>query len=136
MVNSLVREVVDRGNKIETLWYMGPLAARITQPRNKSDKKSALLMIANLKGIASRGTLVSDANVRIDNQGQFSQDGRNFTNIQIQINEPRRRGRSTAIAAVYVQTDDQILLRYVRDALCRSLQDSKEIWLQTRLWMA
>ena len=145
--SSPCRVVLDRSKRTKTLWHLGSLNGsdkhRITNLSNQDITRSALSVVADLKKKAvcigkstKSGTLVKDKNVRIDFQGRFAQDGQKYANIQMQINKHRRKGESTTISAVYVQTDHegvvQIPMRYVRDALYRSLHKSREIWLRTQ----
>ena len=100
---------------------------------NRRDAQVAVARLDVVDRSIHRGTIVNvnglsrnDPGVRIDIQNRFqNQDsGRRFVNLQIQINVPRN-GRSTTIATAIVQTNERgdllFPIRYVRDALLRSL---------------
>lgn len=96
-----------------------------------NNRQAARSAIAQLNGIdGSRDTLVSVGGVRIDRQGRCSRNGRQYVNIQVQVNRLRGDASdSTTIATALVETDErgnlQLPIRYVRDALIRSLQDKQ-----------
>ena len=140
----LVRSVVNGAHNLETRWYMRNTTT-IIAPENCNQRRSALGLIAQLGRIrngAQAGTMVQDNNVRIDLQGFFNQAGRRYANIQIQLNRPRRNRPgyvdSTTIATACVETNGQngvnIPVRYIRDALIRSLLDCfpKQCFLETQ----
>ncbi|XP_050923818.1 uncharacterized protein LOC108891826 [Lates calcarifer] len=46
------------------------------------------------------GTVIKSKNLRIDNQGKINRDEKEYHNLQIQINKPRKPGESTTIAQI------------------------------------
>lgn len=98
-----------------------------------NNRQAARSAIAQLNGIdGSRDTLVSVGGVRIDRQGRCSCNGRQYVNIQVQVNRLRGDASdSTTIATALrlVETDERgnlkLPIRYIRDALIRSLQDKQ-----------
>lgn len=144
-----VRNVLDSGNNLEVVWYMenSPGISRTvgtsasTYTYTCANTASASEAIARLQGIGQgASTLVSLDGVRIDRQGTITRNGRRYANLQIQVNRQRRNANDrTTIATALIETDEQnnllFTVRYIRDALLRSLRDCqpRQIWLQRQL---
>ena len=88
--------------------------------------------LGGIAGSRQAGTLLDINTVRVDLQGMINQDGIRYANIQIQINTQRIPGRSTTIAAVLMQANQDIPVRYIRRALLFSLQQHGTIVLRVR----
>lgn len=134
-----VRNVVDRGNNRITRWYMesNGRISRDSRPRRNTytctNRRAANSAIAQFNGVDRTnqgGTLVSRDGVRIDLQGRTTSGTRRFANIQIQVNRQRSNANDlTTIATALIETDQAgnllFPIRYIRDALIRSLEDCR-----------
>lgn len=131
----IVRNVADRGNNMETRWTM-ETNNRIQSYNNRNcrERRDAIAAIARLENIGTRSdTMVTEGSVRIDLQSLFNRNDRRYANIQIQINRPRTGASdSTTIATALVEIGVNMPIRYVRDALIRSLTDCqpRQCWLE------
>lgn len=119
-----MRNVVNRAHNLEL-------------DRTSVALKEVLLRIGTIRQLqaitrTNTGTLLSNNVVHIDVQGRVNRGNRRYLNIQVQLSVPRRPGRSTTIATALVQTDNNynalFPMRYVRDALVRSLADCNAGW--------
>ena len=108
-----VRSVNDASHNSEVRWYMED-NNRISHNEKKdytcNNRQAAGSAIAQLNGIdGSRDTLVRVGGVRIDRQGRCSCNGRQYVNIQVQVNRLRGDASdSTTIATALrlVETDE------------------------------
>lgn len=129
----IARNVQNRAHNLETRWTM---VSTNTFARSVScdERRSAQMLIAQLEQIdGGARTLLNPRGspIRIDLQGTFTEGEQHYMyrNIQVQLNRPRGTGtnRHTTIATAIVQTNSQgnvdMPIRYVRDALLRSLRD-------------
>lgn len=123
---------VNMNSNLEVRWYMedNDRISRNNKTNTYGNQQAARSAIAQLNDIdRSEGTLVDGDGVRIDMQGSFTdRNGRRYANLQIQVNRLRNKAKdSTTIATALVETNErgnlELPIRYVRDALLRSLQD-------------
>ena len=129
----VVREVVDKGNKIRTQWCMYEIRG-LKAAESKAEVKAAYELISKLPDPGcsiQSGTLVENEALRIDLQGRFNEGSHRYINLQIQQNRLRKGSSdSTSIAAAIIQADCkngelEIPLKYIKDCLFRSLGDKE-----------
>ena len=132
----LVCDVNNQAHRIHTDWLF-ERNANIIQDVNGNVRSDAVRAVSHwnlgeIAGNAQAGTLINMNTVRVDLQGMINRDGIRYANIQIQINTRRTPGRSTTIAAVLVQANQDMPVRYIRRALLYSLQQHGTIVLRVR----
>uniref|UniRef100_A0A4W6DZK9 Uncharacterized protein n=1 Tax=Lates calcarifer TaxID=8187 RepID=A0A4W6DZK9_LATCA len=77
------------------------------------------------------GTVIKSKNLRIDNQGKIDRDEKEYHNLQIQINKPRKPGESTTIAQITAPFGT--LAEDMRWAFDYSLTHGVRVWMETHL---
>lgn len=134
----IIRNVIDHGNNLETTWTMENNSHILNYTStNCPDRRAGIAAIAQLEDIDRQpGTIVTLGNVRIDLQGFVNRNNHRFANIQVQINRPRKNAQDSTTVAVALVELANIPIRYVRDALIRSLTDCspRQCWLQSQKW--
>ena len=131
------RKVEDKGNNEETQWIMEDTSGntRDFSVTNYNDAVRAIAQVtdAAIDSVTKSGdTVATYGTMRVDVQGRFTSGSRRFVNLQVQINRNRANANDrTTVATALIQTNPNgslsgfMSIRYVRDALLRSLGDCK-----------
>ena len=104
----------------------------------KKYEKSAYELIDNWKvreisSKSAQGRYSQNKLVRIDLQGKFNDENNIcFANIQIQMNIPRPKGKSTTIATVLLEMGEDFPLEHIRRAFMSSLKEKGSIKLRKK----
>ena len=130
----LVRTVFDKGNHLKRNWHMQENENMVNYPTIAAKKA-----IGHLNNTHNNiRTLHKCDKVRVDLQGFFNHENRRYLNIQVQLNK-KRNGESTTIATALIETNSKgdILfpIRYIRDALVKSLRSYTDSGSTRQCWL-